>query len=167
MKYKSENEIMWVRNTSLPFREGWGGLGGGFTNTIGGTQRTAPYSVIGGGRDNNIFDDVNVIGGGEKNTINVGAQHSFIGGGIGNTVNANCGAVLGGQGNTVNHAYAAVFGNGLATAAPDMLHVSCLNAVNSPNWATFPVPGTLAFINVTAAMVGVGFPPGARIAMIA
>jgi len=121
-------------------------IGGGYINTIGGQERAAPYSVIGGGRNNNIFDDVNVIGGGQENTISAGAQHSFIGGGISNVINASCGAILGGQNNTVNHAYAAVFGNGISSAAADTFHVSCLNAVNTPNSGLGPFPaGTISY----------------------
>lgn len=68
----------------------------------------------------------------------------IIGGGNGNTVNAPCAAILGGQGNTVNHAYAGVFGNGVTSQAPDTFHVSCLNAVNTPNVAIGPfAPGTV------------------------
>jgi hypothetical protein len=107
------------------------------------------------------------IVGGEDNLLAGGDQrHSFIGGGHGNVISGRCSAILGGQGNNVTHNFAAAFGNGINSVANDMFHVSCLNAVNSPALAGQP-PGTLTFINVTAAMVGVGFPAGARIAMIA
>jgi len=58
--------------------------------------------------------------------------HSGILGGQDNTINAHCAAILGGQNNVVNHDYAAVFGNGITSAAPNTLHVECLNAVNTP-----------------------------------
>lgn len=87
---------------------------------------------------NSIFDDVNVIGGGQENTISAGAQHSFIGGGINNVVNANCGAILGGENNTVNHAYAGVFGNGVTSVMANAFHAEELVLGNIP---VDPVPG--------------------------
>lgn len=121
-----------------------------------GTQRSFGLtSPIGGGREGAYSSIV----GGQANIINQGAPHSFIGGGNGNVVNAPCSAILGGQGNTVNHAYAAVFGNGVNSVAADTFHVSCLNAVNTPNSALGPFPpGTISFTPTPVLPAGaVGF----------
>jgi hypothetical protein len=101
-------------------------------------------SFIGGGSANCMFDSCAAIVGGQTNIINQGAPHSFIGGGNGNTVSAACSAILGGANNNVTHPSAAVFGNGVNSQAPDTFHVSCLNAVNTPNVAIGPfAPGTV------------------------
>jgi len=57
---------------------------------------------------------------------------------------ANCSAVLGGFNNKVNHPFAAIFGNGLTTVAPNTFHVECLNALNTPLGSSWPV-GTIYY----------------------
>ena len=155
-------------------------ISGGNNNTI-----IAQGAVIGGGVQNtiNIGSNAGMIAGGELNQIVQGGQHSAIGGGINNTITGSCSVIAGGENNTVNGAYSAIlggngnndgglgfvgiFGNGLTAVSADTFHVSCLNALNTPDIITGPPIGTLSFINVTPAMVAVGFPAGSRIAMIA
>jgi uncharacterized membrane protein len=67
-----------------------------------------------------------VISGGSNNLICAGACNSAIVGGDGNIMNGQCSTIIGGVGNTVNHNLAAVFGNGITTAAAGTMHVGNL-----------------------------------------
>lgn len=76
----------------------------------------------------------------------------------------HCAAILGGQNNVVNHDYAAVFGNGLSSAAADTFHVSCINAINTPSFVSGGFPaGTLQYILAPAIL---GFPLGTCMVLI-
>jgi hypothetical protein len=112
-------------------------IGGGEQNSIGNATAgslDAQYSFVGGGFCNTIDTGttpgtesrLNVISGGSNNLICAGACNSAIVGGDGNIMNGQCSTIIGGVGNTVNHNLAAVFGNGITTAAAGTMHVGNL-----------------------------------------
>lgn len=78
-------------------------------------------------------------------------------GGDSNIMNGQCSTIIGGTGNTVNHNLAAVFGNGITTAAAGAMHVSNLwlqpgvynTFVGVAPIGTFP-PGTV-YVDITGA----------------
>ena len=73
-----------ISNTIQPFTAGSTILGGGDAN--GPNIVDANYSVIAGGRNNNLLNDDAFIGGGMSNTISGFSDDSFIGGGVSNTI---------------------------------------------------------------------------------
>jgi hypothetical protein len=101
--------------------------------------------AIAGGLQNTIAAAVNggFIGGGACNTLS--GTYGIISGGYCNTVSGTYSAVLGGKCNTVTHDCASVFGNGLVSCSNDTFHVSCLNAVNTPNGPSGHPSGTMYY----------------------
>ncbi len=84
-------------------------------------------------------------------------DNSAVVGGDSNIMNGQCSTIIGGVGNTVNHNLAAVFGNGITTAAAGTMHVSNLwlqpgvynTFVGVAPIGTFP-PGTV-YVDITGA----------------
>lgn len=121
------------------------------------------YSAIVQGFCNQVLHGgCNFIGGGFCNNVDGAGAFSFIGSGAhncalnvhsgvllgsANTVNASYSTVLGGSGNTigVTHAYSAIFGQNLNSAAANTFHVECLNAINTPVYNPLLPTGTIYY----------------------
>ena len=75
--------------------------GGGSSTAASGNHNYATYSVIGGGKNNDILASRNysVIGGGDDNEIKTSGTRGFIGGGKGNDVENSYASVCGGKTN--------------------------------------------------------------------
>ena len=74
-----------ISNTITPLTFGSAILGGG--DSLSPNSIDANYSVVVGGRNNNIIADNAFIGGGLSNTVSALSDSAFIGGGQSNTVN--------------------------------------------------------------------------------
>ena len=106
-----------------------------------------------------------VIGGGACNLVDT--HYAGVFSGCNNTVSGRYSSILGGACNTVSaaYSYAGVFGCNVSAVASNTFHVECLNACATPLLLSQPL-GTLTYINVTPAMVAIGFPAASKIAMI-
>jgi hypothetical protein len=93
------------------------------------------YSFIGGGRLNEIGDDIptyggdySVIVGGSRNTIDAAATNVFIGGGSNNIVTGNRSFIIAGINNTVGGSNSAAIGHDLTVYTNDCVRVGAGNA---------------------------------------
>ena len=135
-------------------------IAGGYDNCIGG-QDYSPSGggyyfylcsgTIGGGRNNQVFQENGTIGGGCNNRISGGEGHwastvaggegnhirnsnyAIIGGGGYNTIHSNhhCSSIIGGYNNNVRHSNSHVIGSNITTTASDATFVNNLVSQDS------------------------------------
>jgi hypothetical protein len=111
-------------------------IGGGQYNLTGVGATTADWSVIGGGRANEISaSSFGVISGGDDNEITSSGDYNSIGGGINNLISgtASRATVVGGEANTASGAYSVVGGRSNTTSGSNSTAFGYGNTASADN----------------------------------
>ena len=90
---------------------------GGDNNDIGNGTDNPDYTVIGGGKDNNILSDYGTISGGENNLISTSSHHSTLAGGEDNEISDEHATISGGSSNTASNEFTVISGGSSNTAS--------------------------------------------------
>lgn len=124
-------------------------INGGFNNLINYTGTSGSkegFSIIGGGKDNQIHNNYSIISGGESNTV--GGPYSSIGGGFNNTTQEAAGVIgtssyvriSGGENNLINagNQYSVISGgrNNTITGSYDMIGGGWQNSTQATTYSS-------------------------------